>query len=219
MTTTTKRTTTVLRGAGLVLGLASLSLAACGTDSAGNDATTTQATQTQTTESSAPSVETSTTESSAPETSAPETSSEPSEAESSAEATSSEASGGKTESTQGFNQLKLAYVTVDVSAGPANTKKKGIAGYYVKVCVTKLPPGFEKGLPTSSKPWSLKAGDKEFTPVEEGYTPDLKPKTLKVGECNEGYVSFDTIDAPKQVDAYILGYQPDFGDKGTWSFD
>lgn len=133
---------------------------------------------------------------------------------------SSTAPGARKDAAMGFNTLHLGYVDVTTSAGPQTTRKAGRAGYYVKVCVRSMPPGM-KTMPTSQSVWSL--GTTPATqsfPRSSGYSPALAPRELAVGECNEGYVTFDTTKAPTQgVDAYVLTYAASFGDRGTWSFD
>ena len=233
MTTNTTLRQRLLKQALVGAALAgSLALGACGNDQAGTPTTTTQApaSQTATTQASstttAPeSTATATTTVTDEPSSAPASTEQQSQApESSAPATTAKPVPSQKE--QKFINAGTAtftYFTVSniVDEAPKVEKVEGVVGYYVKVCVNKLPPGFEdKGeVPVNASAFRLEAfpGKHDTRVVKErAYQPAYPfTKNLKVGQCAQGYVSFR--EPTGHIDGANLIYENSVGEKASWN--
>lgn len=128
----------------------------------------------------------------------------------------------------GNGTLRLRFVTITVSDGPATVRKANLAGYYIKTCVTSLPTQYRRAgsMPISRAPWSLtsdRVGQTHTSYVREtgaGYTPSYTTGTrLRIGQCTTGYVSFRVPDDMNQQDVFNLTYAASTGDRGMWSYD
>lgn len=136
----------------------------------------------------------------------------------------SDAPEGEEQSTMGTGLLELEYMTVEIKDEDERIEGS-YAGTLVEVCVTGLSDEGEGGvMSVEADSWSLEffPGGENFDAAPEAQNP-IQPAfpdltDLEVGECVDGWISFESADHDGPIDGSVIRYEDAYGQRASWNF-
>ncbi|WP_179228993.1 hypothetical protein [Parenemella sanctibonifatiensis] len=136
----------------------------------------------------------------------------------------SDAPDGEEQSSMGTGLLELEYMTVEIKDEEQRIDGS-YAGTLVEVCVTGLSDEGEGGvMSVEAGSWSLEffPGGETFEAASESQNP-IQPVfpdliDLAIGDCVEGWISFESADHAGAIDGSTIRYQDAYGQRASWNF-